>query len=65
MGSLSMVDWASRRTPPSRCHAPFVKPPYEPEGMMGLAFEYDYWLQTLCNSRRRGIGYIAGYSTVA
>lgn len=45
-------------------HMPFVKKPYEPEGMMGLAFEYDVWLQTMCRSRRRGGGVIMGYSLV-
>jgi hypothetical protein len=43
-------------------HAPFVKKPYEPEGMFGLAFEGDFWLQTAVRSRRRGGGYIGGYA---
>jgi hypothetical protein len=43
-------------------HAPMTKKPYMPEGMFGMAMEYDFYLQTVCRSRRRGIGVIAGYS---
>lgn len=43
-------------------HAPYVKKPYEPEGMFGLAFEGDWWLQTACRSRRRGLGTLFGYA---
>jgi hypothetical protein len=42
-------------------HAPFVKKPYEPEGMFGLGMEGDFWCNTLCRSRRRGLGYIGPY----
>lgn len=42
-------------------HAPLVIPAYRPERRMGLAIEGDIWLQTVCNSRRRGLGYIGPY----
>jgi hypothetical protein len=44
-------------------HAPFQKKPYMPEGRMGLAHEGDLWLQTLCRTRRRGLGHIGPYNT--
>lgn len=40
---------------------PYVKDPYEPEGQMAMAFEWTFWLQTWARSRRRGLGYIAGF----
>lgn len=43
-------------------HFPFIKRPYEPEGMMGVAYEGDAWVQTACRSRRRGGVYIGPYA---
>lgn len=42
--------------------SPRIKRAYEPEQMFGIASDYQYWMQTCCNSRRRGLGYIAGFS---
>lgn len=43
-------------------HAPFMKDPYEPEGMFGLAWEGDWWLQTVARSRKRGGCYVGPYA---
>ena len=44
-------------------HAPYQKKPYMPERRMGIAHEGDLWLQTICRSRRRGVGWIGPYNT--
>lgn len=39
-------------------HAPGVKKPYVPESRFGLTMEGNWWLQTMCESRQRGLYYI-------
>lgn len=43
--------------------APYVKKAYEPEGMFGVANEGTFSIQTMANSRRRGLFYLGPYAT--